>query len=128
MISSIAHQGKIVSAKADFDWGSDLDTIFDLLSSRFDGFNDNGFYAHPQEVALREELAKIPTLAHLSEALRGLQAHGVVLTGLGLAGLPQRIRGYGPVKAKNLATVQAEEAALLARFRDPEAVMANAAE
>ncbi|MET7248222.1 indolepyruvate ferredoxin oxidoreductase family protein [Methylobacterium sp. EM32] len=47
---------------------------------------------------------------------------------VGLAGLPQRIRGYGPVKAKNLATVQAEEAALLARFRDPEAAMANAAE
>ncbi|UHC18141.1 indolepyruvate ferredoxin oxidoreductase family protein [Methylobacterium currus] len=47
---------------------------------------------------------------------------------VGLAGLPQRIRGYGPVKAKNLAAVQAEEAALLARFRSPEAAMATAAE
>lgn len=89
MISSIAHQGKIASAKANVDWGNDLDTIFDLLSARFDGFNDNGFYAHPQEVALREELKKIPTLAYLSEALHGLQAHGVVLTDLGLAGLPE---------------------------------------
>ncbi|MGX7708904.1 indolepyruvate ferredoxin oxidoreductase family protein [Methylobacterium sp. Gmos1] len=47
---------------------------------------------------------------------------------VGLAGLPQRIRGYGPVKAKNLAAVQAEEAALLARFRNPEVAMATAAE
>ncbi len=47
---------------------------------------------------------------------------------VGLAGLPQRIRGYGPVKAKNLAAVRAEEAALLARFRSPEAAMATAAE
>ncbi|TGD99805.1 indolepyruvate ferredoxin oxidoreductase family protein [Methylobacterium nonmethylotrophicum] len=45
-----------------------------------------------------------------------------------LAGLPQRIRGYGPVKAKNLAAVKAEEAALLARFRSPETAMATAAE
>jgi indolepyruvate ferredoxin oxidoreductase len=47
---------------------------------------------------------------------------------VGLAGLPQRIRGYGPVKAKNLAAVKAEEAALLARFRTSEAAMATAAE
>ncbi|KMO33522.1 indolepyruvate ferredoxin oxidoreductase [Methylobacterium variabile] len=47
---------------------------------------------------------------------------------VGLAGLPQRIRGYGPVKAQNLAAVKAEEAALLARFRSKEAAMATAAE
>ncbi|WP_288580052.1 indolepyruvate ferredoxin oxidoreductase family protein [uncultured Methylobacterium sp.] len=47
---------------------------------------------------------------------------------VGLAGLPQRIRGYGPVKARNLEAVRAEEAALLARFRTDDAPLATAAE
>ncbi|KMO12338.1 indolepyruvate ferredoxin oxidoreductase family protein [Methylobacterium platani] len=47
---------------------------------------------------------------------------------VGLAGLPQRIRGYGPVKAKNLEAVKAEEAALVARFRSQDAPLATAAE
>ena len=47
---------------------------------------------------------------------------------VGLAGLPQRIRGYGPVKARNLEAVRDEEAALLARFRSKEAPLATAAE
>ena len=89
MLSSISHLGKIAFAKFDFSWNSDLDTIFEILSNRFDGFNDNGFYAHPDEVELREELAKVPTLAHLTEGLRGLDAHGVVLYNLGLAHLPE---------------------------------------
>ena len=45
-----------------------------------------------------------------------------------LLNLPDMIRGYGPVKAQNLAAVKAEEAALLARFRSKEAAMATAAE
>lgn len=92
MISSIAYQGKIAFAKSSFSWGQDLDTIFSILSQRFDGFNDNGFYAHPQEVELRKELSSVPTLAHLTEALRGLDGHAVVLRDLGLQGLPEERR------------------------------------
>ncbi|MGF3024464.1 indolepyruvate ferredoxin oxidoreductase family protein [Methylobacterium aquaticum] len=47
---------------------------------------------------------------------------------VGLASLPQRIRGYGPVKATNLAAARAEEAVLLARFRSQDAPLATAAE
>ncbi|KTS37347.1 indolepyruvate ferredoxin oxidoreductase [Methylobacterium indicum] len=47
---------------------------------------------------------------------------------VGLAGLPQRIRGYGPVKAKNLEAARDEEATLLARFRSEDAPLATAAE
>ncbi len=47
---------------------------------------------------------------------------------VGLAGLPQRIRGYGPVKARNLEAVRDEETALLARFRTDDAPLATAAE
>lgn len=92
MISSIEYHGKIAFAKAAFSWDQDLETIFAILSQRFDDFNDNGFYAHPQEVELRKELSRVPTLAHLTEALRGLRAHGVVLRELGLMGLPEERR------------------------------------
>ncbi|GJD49281.1 hypothetical protein OPKNFCMD_2011 [Methylobacterium crusticola] len=65
--------------------------------------------------------------ALLAEILRDLTParHAAAV---GLANLPQTIRGYGPVKARNLAAARAEEAALLARFRNPEAPLATAAE
>jgi alpha-ketoglutarate-dependent taurine dioxygenase len=89
MLTSISRSGKIVFAKAAIDWNTDLDAIFEILSKHFDSFNDNGFYAHPNEVQLRTELARVPTLAHLTEGLLGLRAHGVVLRDLGLAGEPE---------------------------------------
>lgn len=45
-----------------------------------------------------------------------------------LAALPQKIRGYGPVKDQSIAAVEAEEAALLASFRAPPKSVAHAAE
>jgi hypothetical protein len=59
------------------------------LSNRFDSFNDNGFYPHPDEVALRQELKEVSTLRKLAEQIRALDAHGVVLHKLGLQGLPE---------------------------------------
>lgn len=92
MISSVEYQGRIVHGKADFVWGKDLDIIFELLSSRFDGFNDNGFYAHPDEVALRQELKEVGTLRRLAEHIQGLDANGVILRNLGLQGLSEERR------------------------------------
>jgi hypothetical protein len=89
MLTSISRLGKIAFAQSAFSWNSDLDSVFEILSNRFDGFNDNGFYPHPDEVELRKELALVPTLAHLTEGLQGLNAHGIVLHGLGLAHLPE---------------------------------------
>lgn len=91
MISVSKYQGNIVLAASRFAWGDDLDRIFDILSQRFEplgGFNDNGFRPHPQEVALRKELGRVATLARLRDALARLDAAAVVLTGLGLRGLP----------------------------------------
>ncbi|MFG1480884.1 indolepyruvate ferredoxin oxidoreductase family protein [Xanthobacter sp. V4C-4] len=45
-----------------------------------------------------------------------------------LASIPEKIRGYGPVKARHLAAAKAEEADLLARFRAPPPLRAQAAE
>ncbi|QFU15401.1 indolepyruvate ferredoxin oxidoreductase family protein [Microvirga thermotolerans] len=47
---------------------------------------------------------------------------------VGLAALPQKIRGFGHVKERNLKAAKAEEAELLARFRTREAPMRMAAE
>ncbi|QJE00991.1 hypothetical protein HH212_13910 [Massilia forsythiae] len=91
MISVSKYKGNIVLAASRFAWNDDLDRIFDILSQRFadiGGFNDNGFRPHPQEVALRAELGRVATLARLRDALAGLDAAAVVLTDLGLRGLP----------------------------------------
>jgi alpha-ketoglutarate-dependent taurine dioxygenase len=92
MLYSISHIGNVAFAKSGFSWNADLDSIFSILSKRFDNFNGNGFYAHPDEVQLRSELARVPTLAHLTEGVRGLRANGIVLHDLGLAGLPEERR------------------------------------
>jgi indolepyruvate ferredoxin oxidoreductase len=47
---------------------------------------------------------------------------------VGLAGIPQKIRGFGHVKERNLKTAKAEEADLLARFRAPAQPLPMAAE
>jgi indolepyruvate ferredoxin oxidoreductase len=42
-------------------------------------------------------------------------------TAVGLAGIPQKIRGFGHIKDRNLKVAKAEEADLLAKFRaDPQ--------
>jgi hypothetical protein len=92
MLSSIDYRGRIVFADAAFGWDKDLDAISDILSGYFDDFNGNGFYPHPREIELQRELSKVATLAHLREGLRGLGAHGVVLSNLGLQGLPEARR------------------------------------
>jgi len=47
---------------------------------------------------------------------------------VGLAAIPEKIRGYGPVKARHLATAKADEAALLEQFRSGGAPLLKAAE
>ncbi|GEO13400.1 indolepyruvate ferredoxin oxidoreductase family protein [Microvirga aerophila] len=49
-------------------------------------------------------------------------------TAVGLANIPQKIRGFGHIKERNLTTAKAEEAELLARFREPEQPLPLAAE
>ncbi|WP_046863106.1 indolepyruvate ferredoxin oxidoreductase family protein [Microvirga massiliensis] len=65
--------------------------------------------------------------ARLEEILQGLTPanHAVAV---GLAGLPQKIRGYGHIKERNLTLVRKEEADLLARWRAPDQPMPVAAE
>ena len=65
--------------------------------------------------------------AMLDEVLGKLTAanHPVAVA---LAAIPEKIRGYGHVKARHLAAAQADEAALLAQFRSGEPPILKAAE
>ncbi len=92
MFAMQEYQGRFAIANSSFCWGDDLPRLFQVIQRRFNDFNDNGFYAHPDEVAMRKELQEIDTLQRLALALRSLKAHGIVLHGLGLADLPEAQR------------------------------------
>jgi indolepyruvate ferredoxin oxidoreductase len=47
---------------------------------------------------------------------------------VGLAAIPEKIRGFGPVKMRHLAAAKADEAALLEQFRAGNVALLNAAE
>ena len=65
--------------------------------------------------------------AMLAEVLPRLSA-GNHAVAIGLASIPERIRGYGHVKARHLEAAKTEEEALMDRFRNPEPPMQVAAE
>ncbi|CAO3375589.1 Indolepyruvate ferredoxin oxidoreductase, alpha and beta subunits [Azospirillum argentinense] len=66
------------------------------------------------------------------EAIMGEILHGLTrdnhATAVEIARLPQEMRGYGPVKARNVEAAKAKEAALLDGFRQPAAPQPMAAE
>jgi indolepyruvate ferredoxin oxidoreductase len=47
---------------------------------------------------------------------------------VGLAAIPEKIRGFGPVKMRHLAAAKADEAALLEQFRSGRPPLLKAAE
>jgi indolepyruvate ferredoxin oxidoreductase len=65
--------------------------------------------------------------SRLEEILQGL-APGNHALSVGLAALPQKIRGFGHIKERNLAVFRKEEADLLARWRAPDQPVPIAAE
>jgi indolepyruvate ferredoxin oxidoreductase len=76
----------------------------------------------------KDERARIETfLARLEELAKGLTPAKHALA-VEIAGLPQRIRGFGHVRAKNAAETDGAEAALLAEFRSEMTMMRQAAE
>ncbi len=82
-----------------------------LRGTPFDPFG----YTHERRT---ERRLVVEYEALVDEIIRGLtpENHAVAV---GLAGLPQTVRGFGHVKARNLATAEVEKAALLVRFREP---------
>ena len=62
----------------------------------------------------------------IEEILAGLSRDNHA-TAVAIAGIPEEIRGFGPVKARNLEKAKANEAELLARFRAPSGAPQKAA-
>src|SRR5471030_1120285 len=92
MPTSLNKSENVTISPADISWGSDLNSIYEILRMRFNDFNENGFYAHPEEVALRTELGEVGALQRLTRQVRGMRANGVVLSRLGLHGLSEERR------------------------------------
>jgi indolepyruvate ferredoxin oxidoreductase len=65
--------------------------------------------------------------AMLEEVLERLTPENHAIA-VGLAAIPEKIRGFGHVKMRHLAAAKAEEAALLAQFRADSGVFLRAAE
>lgn len=74
------------------DWDQDQAAIVALVGRYFSDFNGNGFYPHPDEVALRRALLAVPSLQYLQRYIVGAEARGLAITGLGLAGLEEAPR------------------------------------
>ena len=66
-------------------------------------------------------------IAMLDEVLGKLTSDNHALA-VGLAAIPEKIRGFGPVKTRHLVTAKADEAALLEQFRAGKPPLLKAAE
>jgi len=76
----------------------------------------------------RDERARIGRYRATVESLLATLGAGNLALASEIAGLPQQIRGFGHVRARNAAEADRREAELLARFRDPAASLRMAAE
>lgn len=92
MFSSIEQNGNIAILKTNFSWGDDLARIIGIVERHFDDFNGNGFYPHPDEEALQQELLQVPTLRNFAQQIGARKARGLAITGLGLASLDEAHR------------------------------------
>jgi indolepyruvate ferredoxin oxidoreductase len=62
----------------------------------------------------------------LVDKFRATLDHERLPVALKLAALPERIRGFGHVKERNMAAVATQRAALVANYRVPESLAATA--
>jgi indolepyruvate ferredoxin oxidoreductase len=91
-----------------------------LRGSRFDPFG------YTKERRTERQLVR-DYEAMLDEVLAGLTPANHPLA-VGLAAIPEKIRGFGHVKARHLTAAKADEAALLEQFRAGPAPVLKAAE
>jgi indolepyruvate ferredoxin oxidoreductase len=87
-----------------------------LRGTRLDPFG----YTHERQT---ERRLIVEYVALVEEIVAGLTPANHALA-VGLASIPEKIRGFGHVKERHLVAAKAEEAGLLARFRAGEAAAA----
>jgi indolepyruvate ferredoxin oxidoreductase len=123
----IARQDGRTGAPAKISFGPWMMAVFRLLA-KLKGLRGTAFdpFGYTQE--RRSERALIADydalLAEIMERLTPENHHLAV----GLAAIPDKIRGFGHIKARSLKAAKADEAALLAQFRSGAPVLLKAAE
>jgi len=91
------------------------------LLARFKGLRGGAFdiFARTDERKMERQLIE-DYRAVIDEILVDLKLDNYAVA-LSLANLPEKIRGYGHIKEENIRIAKAEEAEMLARYREPEA-------
>jgi indolepyruvate ferredoxin oxidoreductase len=123
----LARVDKVTGEPRKMSFGPWMMKAFGLLR-RFKGLRGTAFDPFGYTAERRTERKLIADYeAVLSEVSDNLTADNHPLA-VGLAVIPEKIRGFGHVKARNLTAAKADEAALLEQFRSGGAPMLKAAE
>jgi indolepyruvate ferredoxin oxidoreductase len=123
----LARVDKATGEPRKMSFGPWMMKLFGLLR-RFKGLRGTPFDPFGYTAERRMERRLIAEYeATLAEILDRLTPDNHPLA-VGLAAIPEKIRGFGHVKARNIKTAKADEAALLEQFRSGAAPMLKAAE
>ncbi|KAF0229438.1 MAG: indolepyruvate ferredoxin [Beijerinckiaceae bacterium] len=98
------------------------------LLQRFKGLRGTPFDPFGRSAERRDERTRIGRYRDLVETLLAELDPARLAPAVELASLPEKIRGYGHVRAKNAAEADAREAELLARWHAPDLPLRTAAE
>ncbi len=112
---------------AKMSFGSWIQFAFRLLA-KFKFLRGTPFdpFGYTQERKIERKLVA-DYVATLNELMHGLSLQNRALA-VAIASIPEKIRGFGPVKARSLTAAKAEEAVLLTRWRKTDAPALKAAE
>jgi indolepyruvate ferredoxin oxidoreductase len=123
----LARLDKITGEPRKVSFGPWMMRVFGLLA-KLKGLRGTAFDLFGYTAERRTERRLIDDYETLmSEVLDKLHADNHPLA-VGLAAIPEKIRGFGHVKLRNLKAAKADEAALLEQFRSGSAPMLKAAE
>jgi len=107
-------------------FGSWMKPAFRILAM-FKGLRGSALdlFGHTEERRMERQL--VDEYERTIEELAGGLTRDNLATAIEIASLPEAIRGYGHIKAKNMAEARARLEVLLARFRSPATPVARAA-
>jgi indolepyruvate ferredoxin oxidoreductase len=123
----LARVDKVTGEPRKMSFGPWMMRVFGLLA-KLKGLRGTAFDPFGYTAERRTERKLIADYEGLmSEVLGKLDAGNHPLA-VGLAAIPEKIRGFGPVKLRNLKAAKADEAALLEQFRSGSVPLLKAAE
>jgi indolepyruvate ferredoxin oxidoreductase len=123
----LARTDKVTAEPRKMSFGPWMMRVFGLLA-KFKGLRGTAFDPFGYTAERRTERRMIAEYeALLGEILGKLSPDNHPLA-VGLAAIPEKIRGFGHVKARNLKAAKADEAALLEQFRSGGTPLLKAAE